>query len=232
MPVIGTDPATALALWLQLHDSAFPAGRMVHSHGLEEWLAQRPDADATALETAVCGYLTHGYGTLDATVTAAAWRDWQSPQRLGDLDELLSSYKLFDNARTASTSAGRQLTATACDIGIAEHHPYLLAVLDGSTPGHAAVVDGVVQAQLGVAEHLTVLGSLRSMMGSMLSAAVRLGRLGPLQSQRIQLRHVPALVALAHLACERPLTGLSSTSPTLEISGMRHEERSSRLFAT
>jgi urease accessory protein len=232
MPAITTDPATAIALWLQLHDSAFPAGRMVHSHGLEEWLAQRPDAGADAIETTVCGYLSHGYGTLDATVTAAAWRDWQSAQRLLELDELIASYKLFDNARTASVSAGGQLAATACDIGIAEQHPYLRAVLDGSTPGHAAVVDAVVQAYLGVPEHLAVLGSLRSLMASMLSAAVRLGRLGPLQSQRIQLRNAAAMTRAATLACKRPLTELSSLSPALEISGMRHEERSSRLFAT
>ena len=232
MPAITTDRATAIALWVQLHDSAFPAGRMVHSHGLEEWLAQRPDADAEAIETAVCGYLLNGYATLDATVTAAAWRDWQSAQSLGELDELMASYKLFDNARTASVSAGRQLSATACDIGIAAQHPYLRAVLAGSTPGHAAVVDGVVQAYLGVTEQLAVLGSLRSLMASMLSAAVRLGRLGPLQSQRIQLRTAATMTQAAASACERPLSELSSLSPTLEISGMCHEERTSRLFAT
>lgn len=232
MPAITTDPATAIALWVQLHDSAFPAGRMVHSHGLEEWLSQRPDADSDAIETAVCGYLTHGYATLDGTVTAAAWRDWQSAQRLTELDELMASYKLFGNARTASVSAGRQLTATACDIGIATQHPYLRAVLAGNTPGHAAVVDGVVQAHLGVTEHLAVLGPLRSLMASMLSAAVRLGRLGPLQSQRIQLRTAAAMTRVATLACERPLSELSSLSPALEISGMCHEERTARLFAT
>jgi urease accessory protein len=232
VPAITTDHATAIALWLQLHDSAFPAGRMVHSHGMEEWLAQRPDADAAAIEAAVCGYLIHGYATLDATVTAAAWRDWQSARRLGELDELIASYKLFGNARTASVSAGRQLTATACEIGVAEQHPYLRAVLAGSTPGHAAVVDGVVQAHLGVSEQLAVLGSLRSLMASVLSAAVRLGRLGPLQSQRIQLRTAATMTRAAELACERPLSELSSLSPALEISGMCHEERTSRLFAT
>lgn len=232
MPAITIDPATALALWLQLHDSAFPAGRLVHSHGLEEWLSQRPDADAGAIEATVCAYLTHGYATLDAPVTAAAWRNWESLESLTELDELIGSYKLFDNARTASMSAGRQLAATAGEVGIGERHPYLLAVLAGTTPGHAAVVDGVVQAQLGSTEHLAVLGSLRSMLGSMLSAAVRLGRLGPLQSQRIQLRTAAAMAALARQACARPLEDLCSMAPALEISGMRHEQRSSRLFAT
>ncbi|WP_395309964.1 urease accessory UreF family protein [Mycobacterium sp. AMU20-3851] len=232
MPATTTDPATAVALWLQLHDSAFPAGRMVHSHGLEEWLSQRPDADAGTIEAIVCAYLTHGYATLDAPVTAAAWRSSDSPATLLELDELIASYKLFGNARTASVSAGRQLAATAGDIGIGAAHPYLMAVCAGDAPGNAAVVDGVVQALLGVTEQLAVLGSLRSMMGSMLSAAVRLGRLGPLQSQRIQLRTAAATAALAQQACARPLEDLCSVAPALEISGMRHERRSSRLFAT
>lgn len=232
MPATTTDPDVALAQWMQLHDSAFPSGRMVHSHGLEEWLATRPSADAAELEAAVRGYLIHGYGPLDATLTAHAWRTAECPRLLADLDELTASYKLFDNARIASTSTGRQLASTAVDIGIAADHRYVVGVCNGTTPGHAAVVDGVVQAQLGVPEQLSVLGCIRSMMASMLSAAVRLGRLGPLESQRIQLRTTGLAVQLAREACLRPLHDLSGTAPGFEISGMRHEERTSRLFAT
>ncbi|TQK28884.1 urease accessory UreF family protein [Arthrobacter sp. SLBN-53] len=231
MPATTTDLTTALALWLQLHDSAFPAGRMVHSHGLEEWLHRRPDAGADAVESVVCGYLRHGVATLDATITAHAWLA-DDLDTLTDLDDLAATYKLFGNSRTASVSAGGQLAATAVDIGIGERHPYLLAVSTGSVPGHAAVVDGVVQALLGIPRQVAVIGVLRSMMASLLSAAVRLGRLGPLQSQRIQLRNAEAMAVLAHAACERPLSELSSVSPALEISGMCHEVRTSRLFAT
>lgn len=231
MPVTTTE-AAALALWQQLHDSAFPSGRLVHSNGLEEWLLNRPAAGAADIEAAVCAYTEHGFATLDATVTAHSWRAADSFGELVELDELTSSYKLYDNTRTASVSAGRQLAATAEAVGMAGEHKYLLAVLDGGCPGHAAVVDGVLQAVLGVPQRLAVLGVLRAMMASMLSAAVRLGRLGPLQSQRIQLNAVAELVRLADEACARPLTELSGTAPALEISGMRHEERTSRLFAT
>ncbi|MEE6163302.1 MULTISPECIES: urease accessory protein UreF [unclassified Mycolicibacterium] len=232
MPVIITDPDVGAALWMQLHDSAFPAGRLVHSHGLEEWLAAHPDADATALEATVFGYLIHGHAPLDATITAHAWNVADSPGRLAELDELAASYKLFGNARTASTSIGRQLAATATEIGMVTDDAYITGVISGTFPGHAAVVDGAVQSRLGIPRHVAVLGSMQSMMASLLSAAVRLGRLGPLQSQRIQLRGAELAVQLSKEACERPLHELSSTTPALEISGMRHEERTSRLFAT
>lgn len=227
-----TEPTAALALWSLVHDSAFPAGRLVHSHGLEEWLSARPDADPAAIEAAVVAYLAHGYAPLDATITAAAWRAAASPQRLSVLDELTSSYKLFDNARTASQSTGRQLARTAEQIGLVDGNPYLAAVRAGTTAGHAAVVEGALQAYIGVGVHVAVLGSFRSMLASMLSVAVRLGRLGPMASQRIQVHHVATVLDLTRDACRRSLDDLSSTAPAMEISGMRHETQTARLFAT
>lgn len=232
MPAITTDPDVGAALWMQLHDSAFPAGRLVHSHGLEEWLAGHPEAQADTLEATALGYLIHGHAPLDATITAHAWRMSDHPQHLAELDELTASYKLYGNARNASTSIGRQLAATATEIGMVDNDPYIAGVISGTFPGHAAVVDGAIQSRLGIPQQLAVLGSMQSMMAALLSAAVRLGRLGPLQSQRIQLRAAELAVQLSKEACERPLHELSSTTPALEISGMRHEERTSRLFAT
>ena len=66
MPAITTDPDVAVALWMQLHDSAFPSGRMVHSLGLEQWLA---GADPQA--TTDCAH-TCSLGQADP-VEVAAW---------------------------------------------------------------------------------------------------------------------------------------------------------------
>ncbi|ANI41981.1 urease accessory protein UreF [Mycolicibacterium vaccae] len=232
MPATVTDPDIALALWMQLHDSAFPTGRMVHSQGLEQWLAERPDAGHDAVGAAVLAYLANSYAPLDATIGAAAWRAGTDDRTLRELDGLLATYKLFDNARISSESAGRQLATVSRQTGLAADDRYLDAVIDGLTPGHCAVVEGALQASLGIPVRVAVLGSMRSMMASMLSAAIRLGRLGPLHSQRIQARSVPCLVDLARQACERDLDDMWSVAPTLEISGMRHETRTSRLFTT
>lgn len=227
-----TDSPAALALWMQLHDSAFPAGRMVHSNGFEEWLAQRPSAGPADIADAALDYLTYGVATLDATVTAAAWRAAPALVSLCDLDVLLSSYKLTGNARTASESAGLQLAVTAQQVGLCASDGYIAAVVAGATPGNLAVVEGAVQVQLGVSVETTVLGSLRSALSSVLSAAVRLGRLGPLEAQRILVRNVDAVVTCAAEACARPLTDIASTTIQLEIAGMRHESRTQRLFAS
>lgn len=232
MPAITTDPDVALALWMQLHDSAFPTGRMVHSQGLEQWLAERPDTDHDDIERTVVAYLRNSYAPMDGTIAAAAWRAAEDLQALCALDDVAASYKLFGNARVASESAGRQLAAAARQCGLDDDWPYLEVVLSGATPGHSAVVEGALQALLGIPVHVAVLGSLRSMMASMLSAAIRLGRLGPLHSQRIQARTAPLLVELARAACDRAVADVWSVAPALEISGMRHETRTARLFTT
>ena len=232
MPATTTDPDVALALWMQLHDSAFPTGRMVHSQGLEQWLVDHPGADRVDIEHVVTLYLTNSYAPLDATIAAAAWRATNDLQALREFDDVTASYKLYGNARIASESAGRQLAAASRQSGLVDDWPYAEAVLSGATPGHCAVVEGALQARLGIPVHVAVLGSLRSMMASMLSAAIRLGRLGPLHSQQIQTRCAPMLVMLAREACERGATDVWSVAPTLEISGMRHETRAARLFTT
>ncbi|WP_445166501.1 urease accessory protein UreF [Mycolicibacterium sp. Dal123E01] len=226
-----TDPR-ALTAWLQLHDSALPAGRMVHSNGFEEWLARRPDAGQVEIENAVLDYLEFGYGPLDATVTAAAWRAAPAADALIDLDELLASYKLSSHARNASSAAGTQLLAAAGQIGLVGDHPYVTALVGGATPGHLAVVEGALQAWLGVDLHLAVLGSTRSVLASILSAAVRLGRLSSLAAQRIQHQNIDLITEVAAAACIRPLDDMSSTAAQIDIAGMQHEVRRQRLFAS
>lgn len=227
-----TEDSGALALWQQLHDSAFPAGRMVHSNGFEEWLAHRPHAGAPDIEAAALDYLSFGVATLDATVTAAAWRVAPTLVHLCDLDALLSSYKLSGNARTASESAGRQLAVTAREVGFCDGDGYLAAVVAGDAVGNLAVVEGAIQAHIGVSVHTAVVGSLRSALASVLSAAVRLGRLSPLSAQRIQVRHVSAVVTLAAESSTRPLDQIYSAAVQLDIAGMRHETRQQRSFAS
>jgi urease accessory protein UreF len=70
------------------------------------------------------------------------------------------------------------------------------------------------------------------MMSSVLSATVRLGRCSPLTAQRIQVRNVGVIVALATAACTRPLHQMSNTTTELDIAGMRHETRRQRSFAS
>ncbi|GAA4989957.1 urease accessory protein UreF [Kineococcus glutinatus] len=228
-----TDGSTTARLsWLQLQDGTFPSGRFVHSNGVEAWLDHHRSAgadDVAALARTHVGALV---GPLDAVVLAHAW-DATGADDLHDLDRLLTAHKTSASARTASQACGRQLAATALRVfGSALRQEFLLAVTGGRAEGNQAVVEGAVLRDLGVGRTDAVLGFLRSAHAGLLSAAVRLGRLGPIAAQRALFEDGPFLLEVAERSATTVLHDLGSSGPELEIFSMRHERSTARLFTT
>lgn len=230
-PDPAADPDLAALAWLQLQDSALPAGRFVHSHGLEAWLEAHPAAGEPEVAALAGEFVAGSVAPLDAVVLAHAWG--ADDGRLGELDRLLRTYKTSASARTASQGSGRRLARLARDaFGPLAGSPHLAAVLAGSVPGNLAVVEGLVHAALGVPRRQAVLGFLRAAHAGFLSAAVRLGRVGPTAVQRLLHAHHAALVRSADRALRTDLDGLGTCVPELDLHAMRHETRAARLFAT
>jgi urease accessory protein len=206
---MGTEPLLADLAWLQLHDSAFPSGRFVHSNGLEAWLALHPSAGEPEIRDAVRAYVRGSVATLDAVVLGHAW--------LAD----------------SSESCGRQLATVARRVlSVVAGSDYLGLVVAGHTPGNQAVVDGVVQRALGVERDRAIAGAIRSSYAGLLSAAVRLGRTGPMRAQQLLFDDTPWIADLARTAECAPLESVTSFVPELEIAAMRHETTAARLFST
>jgi urease accessory protein len=229
------DPLARLA-WLQLQDSAFPVGRFVQSNGLEAWLTAHPEAGDEQIGELAHAYLAEAVATLDAVVLARSW-DCTDAAGLRALDRLLGTYKLATSARTASINSGRQLALMArriigFDTGPVFAADFVDAVVAEATPGHQAVVEGVILRSLGVSRADSVLGFLRSAQAGFLSAAVRLGRMGSVAAQRLQLTERPLIARLAETALAADLDDLATCTPELEICAMRHESSTLRLFAT
>ncbi|WP_264886384.1 urease accessory protein UreF [Dietzia sp. NCCP-2495] len=227
-----TDPLVAELTWLHLHDSAFPSGRFVHSNGLEAWLRDRPDATDDQIRAVARAYVAGSVATLDAVAVGHAWSTPDS-EALVELDLLVRAYKITESARTSSEACGRQLVTTArrtmpsvAGLG------YLGHVAAGRTPGSLPVVEGALQRALGIDRSRAVAGTVRSGYAGVLSAAVRLGRLGPMQVQRALFDDVQWITDLVRAAECTPLEDVTAFSPGLDIAAMRHETSSARLFST
>lgn len=235
---IGALGLGALGLWMTLHDSAFPAGRLVHSNGIESWLRAHPDADADAITTLALDYVTASIATLDAVFAAHAWRARPTAagpdlDRLVDLDRMLLTHKTSAIARDASLQPGRQLATTARRVGLAgTAAPYLESVIGQAAPGNLAVVEGAICAAIGVDLPVTVLGTLRSALAAALSAGVRLGRLGAMSSQRCLVAATPTLTELVDDVLATDLDDVATGTVALETWAMRHTRYAPRLFAT
>lgn len=218
---------------LLLGDTGLPIGRFAHSHGLEGLLAAERDITEPSLLELVETVILESAGPLDGAACAIAHRASVRLDmgELVALDRRVTARKLSAASRSASTSCGRRLAALVpllVDGGIAG--TFGAAVAAWETDGNLAVVEGVLGCALGLSERQVVLLDLRGLAASLLSAAVRLGRLSAFRSQALLRQAEPALLEATAAALATDV--LRSTSPELEIFALAHRRAEARLFAT
>jgi urease accessory protein len=226
---------TAFLNALQLADGTLPVGRFAHSYGLEAWYEANPDAGPHTLLRLARSTLAGSVATLDGGGVALAHL---SASR-ADLDGLLSAdaaltaRKLSAPARRASTLCGGRLAALARELDAGGTIAELADAIDaGRCDGNLATVEGALGAGMGIPADQTVLIAVRGHAAAMLSAAVRLGRLGATRAQGLLRELAPDLERAARVAMATGVDELRSTLPELEIHAARHERREARLFIT
>jgi len=221
--------SAAAQLWLgwQLADSGFPTGAFAHSGGLESATQAGLIPDEPALERWLLWSIDQMLHSNMGYVLAA----YDSPPRLLELDAHAETTHLNPVARRASVAQGNGLIGSA-----AAAFPATACVADkrhlraAAAAGHFAPIFGVVCARLQLArsdvQQLYVFTQLRDGC----SAAVRLGRCGPLAAQRILAAlSQPALDLLADHESDDE-TSICSSGPLVDLLSASHDQLYSRLF--
>ena len=212
-------------LLLQLSDSAFPTGGFAHSGGLEAAWQCGEVRDLDALRRFMRDALWQaGRGVLP--LTAAAYDD---PGRLEELDARCDAFLTNAVARRASTVQGRTFLATCARIW-PEPSMARIQTLARPLSGHYAPIAGAVLRTLDVplldAQQLLLYIAARGI----LSAAVRLGIVGPYAAQRLQFEsHQEVEAVLARCASLRE-SDLAQTAPVADLLQAGHDRLYSRLF--
>jgi urease accessory protein len=210
-------------LLLQLSDSAFPTGGFAHSSGLEAAAAQG-------------GVAERGVG---AWVRQAAWQTacgslpfvgaaHDAPGALAALDRTCDAFLNNPVANRASRRQGRAFMAVCADAFDARRLRRWAA--DENLSLHHAPAFGAAAAELGAsrldAQRVFLFGAARSG----LSAAVRLGLTGPLESARLLAALGPTLdAALAHGA-GLAVDDAAQTAPVLDLLQGAQDRLYTRLF--
>jgi urease accessory protein len=222
----GFDP-TSLALALQLCDSAFPGGGFNASWGLEGLHADGQVTDADAVSEFLVDLLDHRWATCDrwALHCAALAVDLDGVR---GIDRIMERSTVIEPARTASKRAGVALLTTLSSIDVAPAIELRASVRAGEAVGHLAVVQGAMWASMGLDQMTIAVMSASAMAAQVTTAALRLGIIGHVDAQRLQLRVRPVIVELASRAIP---DGPTAWTPAADTAMLAHQRRSVRMFS-
>ena len=235
---MSSDPATSTdAAWivglLQAGDSFYPTGSYAHSFGLEGLTQEGVVHDRETLRQFFLLSVMPALRQAELPLAAQAWRafgkkDWAM---IGELSRLSAALKTAQEARTAADNIGRQRAELVAKL---REHPLATEYLKRAaaegwpfSPAIAAALEGRV---LGAPLPAVLGGVYYTSVASVLSAAMKLLRLGQNASQSLLTETLGAAPAIIAAAEKVPVVDIGWFNPWLDIAAARHATADSRMF--
>jgi urease accessory protein len=225
-----TDAPATLLLMLQFGDSAFPAGGFAFSWGLEGLAADGLIDDGADVAEIIHQQLTQRWNTMDRILLGRAHAA-PGVDAMMRVDRLAEAATPSAAMRVGSRRAGRALLGVCARLNLPGVPEYRSVVADDSFLGHLAVVQGVVFRAAGLPLALAELLSGWAVIGSLTSAAVRLGLIGHIEALGIAAQSRATLAGLLGTPIAEDAE-LSSFTPLADIAVTRNGLRHTQMFAT
>jgi urease accessory protein len=147
---------------------------------------------------------------------------------LAEVDSACDALLTNHVANRASRAQGRALLSTS--VRVFEGAVAAVAEQSRGTCTHYAPVFGALTAALGVAAGDAQALFLHASLRGTLSAAVRLGIVGPLEAQRMHAARAPLLDRVASACGSIAVEDASSATPLLDAFAALHDRLYARLF--
>jgi len=208
-------------LVMQLADSAFPVGGFAHSSGLEAAMQSGWARDRRSIE-AFCVECVRQAGALSLPFVRAAHGDGD---RLVELDARIDAMLSNAVANRASRVQGRAHLETCARV----FGDRIDLAPTSTMKTHHAPIFGATLAVLEIDEEECARLFLHATMRGVTSAAVRLGAMGPSESQRLHVSLHDVLedvLARSHADVDRA----AQISPLADLLQGAHDRLYSRLF--
>jgi urease accessory protein len=222
--------AAQIGQLMQWLSPAYPVGSFAYSHGLERAVHDGWVRDGVSLQPWLEDILTDGAGFSDAYLLFSA-ANAPDAQNLRDIDTLAQSLSPSKERLAETRDQGRAfslMTQTLESIA----PPVSDAPFSRYRPQSYPVALGAAVRAYNLPAHLAACLYLQNFASNLIGAAQRLNLLGQSQGQRILSQLIPLCQNAATAAKETDPGDLSNQTYLSDITAMRHETQSTRIFRT
>lgn len=229
---VGADTAWLVGL-LQAGDSFYPTGSYAHSFGLEGLVQLGVIHDAATLRAFLIRSVLPALRQAELPLAAHAWSafaagDWP---KIAELSQLAAALKTPRELRQATDNIGRQRAEMLLRL---RPHPlateYLLRATEAGWPFAAPLSAALEGRVMGVPRAAVLAGIYYSSTASLLSAAMKILRLGQNSAQALLTEVLASAPGVIVAAEQVPLDDIGWFNPWLDIAAARHESADSRMF--
>jgi urease accessory protein len=221
---------TGLLTILQHADSAFPSGNFAFSNGIEGLAAMNAPLDRSGLHDVVIMFLCHRWATSDRVAVALTHRAHGDLNDVAKIDRAVEAATLAEPLRSGSKRNGNALLAAHVRLATRGSAELRSLIQDGEAYGHLPVIQGFVWYARGIRETDAVAVSGYATASGLISAAVRMGRIGAVEAQAVLADVLPIIADLC-LPVPRDAE-IESFMPWVDAAAARHARAHLRLFAS
>ncbi len=225
-------PSWLLGL-LQAGDSFYPTGSYAHSFGLEGLVQAGVVRDRATLREFIFRSVLPALRHTDLPLAAHASHAFTAPdwEKLRELSILSSALKTPREARLASENIGRQRAELCASLHASPlAHDFIHRATADGWPFSAAISAALEGRVLNAPVSAVLAGLSYSTLASLVSAAMKLLRLGQNGAQTLLAEALAATPGLIAAAESTPLDEIGWFNPWLDIAAARHETADSRMF--
>ena len=220
---------------MQLSDSFFPSGLYTMSNGLEVLHRQKMVTNADDVKELIQMYYLQQVGPADCVALANAY-DFAAHKNLDGIvlvDDMICKIKLVKEQREASVRSGRQLIKCVLALGndplVAQYHN---KIMESKTPGTYPVALAVATQLFGISKQNACLMLFYGFGTSMVGAALRLGIIQHIESQKIIDSLKPLIIEQTSKYISKSHDQIWQFAPHADILQMQHEKMETKMFIT
>ena len=220
---------------MQLSDSFFPSGLYTMSNGLETIFDEKRASSQNDIFDFLEITLEQQLGPADSVALSNAYDCAKNDDILGIIkcDNILNSMKLIQESRAASCRAGSQMIK--CISAIFSNDllkTYSEKISKNESPGTHPVVLGVCSFVMGIKKEQTKQMMMYGFCVSVTGAALRLGIIDHIQSQKILHEIKPKIHEILEKFSNTKIDDCWQFSPNYDLIQMTHENKFSKMFIT